>query len=162
MTAKDPIRQLLHSTQNLLNMHLEDLSDADLLVRPVPAANHIAWQLGHVISSEQRLASALPGGVYPELPAGFPEQHAKERAAVEPPKGFLTKAEYLKLFHQTRAATLATLEKMDEADLDKPSSVMPQFAPNLGALFVLVGNHTMMHVGQFTTTRRKLGKPVLF
>jgi hypothetical protein len=39
---------------------------------------------------------------------------------------------------------------------------MAPFAPTLGALFVLVANHALMHGGQFSVVRRKLGKPVLF
>ena len=33
-----------------------------------------------------------------------------------------------------------------------------QFAPTHGALVLLVSNHTLMHSGQFTVVRRKLGK----
>jgi hypothetical protein len=161
MNAKDAIRTALQSTQNMLPVYLNDLSDADLLVRPVPNANHIAWQLGHVISSEVRLGAQLPGAKYPELPAGFAERHTKETAATD--KGFGTKAEYLGLFTKVREATLASLAKMSDADLDKPTSgQMAQFAPTLGALVLLTANHVMMHVGQFTVVRRKLGKPILF
>ena len=39
---------------------------------------------------------------------------------------------------------------------------MAQFAPTLGSLFLLVSNHALMHGGQFSVVRRKLGKPVLF
>ena len=39
-----------------------DLSDADLLVRPAPSANHIAWQLGHLIASERNLVEAAAPG----------------------------------------------------------------------------------------------------
>ena len=39
---------------------------------------------------------------------------------------------------------------------------MAQMAPTLGALLLLNANHVMMHAGQFTVVRRKLGKPVLF
>jgi hypothetical protein len=39
---------------------------------------------------------------------------------------------------------------------------MAKFAPRLGDLFQLVANHTLMHAGQFSVVRRKLGKPVLF
>jgi hypothetical protein len=82
---------------------------------------------------------------------------------MDPPKGFATKAEYLSRFNKAREATLAILAKMSDADLDKPTQGnMAQFAPTLGALFLLEANHTMMHVGQFTVVRRKLGKPVLF
>ena len=164
MNAKDAIRTALTSTRDLLPQYLGDLSDADLLVRPVPGANHIAWQLGHLVASEGYLLSQdLPGAAYPELPAGFAGQHSKDTAASDPPRGFGTKAEYLAFFSKARGATLAALEKLSEADLDKPvRGPMAQFAPTLGALLILTSNHILMHAGQFTVVRRKLGKPLLF
>jgi uncharacterized damage-inducible protein DinB len=154
----------LNSTQRLTNDYLTDLSDADMVVRPVPGANHIAWQLGHLIASEINLVrSQLPNAAYPELPAGFAEQHRQEMATHESPKGFLGKQQYLDLFNRVREATKATVAKLSDADLDKPSTGnMAQFAPTLGAFLMLIVNHTMMHAGQFSVVRRKLGKPVLF
>jgi hypothetical protein len=163
MNAKEAIKTALTGTQQLLTWYLGDLSDADLLVRPVPSANHIAWQLGHLIAAEIQLLGQLPGAAYPELPAGFAEQHGKTTAAADPPKGFASKAEYVSLFNKVREATLATVAKLSEADLDKPTQGnMAQFAPTLGALVLLQSNHVLMHAGQFTVVRRKLGKPVLF
>jgi hypothetical protein len=163
MTGKEAIRTALQSTQQLLGMYLGDMSDQDLLVRPVPHANHIGWQVGHLIASEQEMVKILPDARFPELPAGFVEQHKPANATTEPPKGFATKAQYLDLFNKTRAATLAALDKMTDADLDRPTTgKMAQWAPTLGALLLLTANHTMMHAGQFTVVRRKLGKPVIF
>jgi uncharacterized damage-inducible protein DinB len=164
MNAKDAIKTALTGTQHSLSMYLSDLSDADLLVRPVPKANHIAWQLGHLISAEPYLIKqVLPSAQYPELPAGFDEQYTKETAAAETPKAVLTKQQYLDLFNKVRQATLAALAKVSDADLDKPTQgKMAPYAPNMAAMFLLVSNHTLMHSGQFTVVRRKLGKPVLF
>ncbi|HLJ92317.1 MAG TPA: DinB family protein [Gemmataceae bacterium] len=163
MNAKEAIKTALVSTKEILGWYLSDLSDADLLVRPVPAANHIAWQLGHVISSESHLLGQLPGAQYPKLPNGWDDQHGKSGATMDPPKGFASKEEYLTQFNKAREATLAALAKMSDADLDKPTQGnMAQFAPTLGALIMLQSNHTLMHAGQFTVVRRKLGKPVLF
>jgi len=129
----------------------------------VPGANHIAWQLGHLISSEATFLLPQITGTPVELPAGFAQQHAKETAAQEPATGFSTKAQYLELYDRVRAATLAALEKMSDADLDrKNEGRMKDFAPTMGAMFALIANHEMMHGGQFTVVRRKLGKPVLF
>src|SRR5438874_9106896 len=140
MRAKDAIKAALNSTQSMLDWYLSDLSDADLLVRPVAGANHIAWQLGHLIDSEPHLVHMeLPDAAYPKLPAGFAEQHAKEMAATEPPTGFRTKAEYADLAKQMRGATVAALEKLDDADLDRAcSGKMAQFAPKLADLFIMV------------------------
>jgi uncharacterized damage-inducible protein DinB len=164
MQVKDAIKHALVSSQNLLKWYVSDLSDADLLVRPVPDANHIAWQLGHLVVAERNhITSIAPGANFPDLPAGFAEQHKKATAALEPPTGFSIKDEYLRLIKQGREATLAALDGMSEADLDKPTpGEIGKFAPTYGALFLLDANHTLMHAGQFTVVRRKLGKPVLF
>jgi hypothetical protein len=163
MNAKEAIRIALTSTQNMVPKFLNDLSDADILVRPVPNANHIAWQVGHVIASECRLGKQLPGAEYPELPAGFAEQHAKHMAGMDPPKNFGTKTQYLDLFNKVRQATLANLDRLSDADLDKPTTGdIAKMAPTLGAILLLTANHVLMHAGQFTVVRRKLGKPIVF
>ena len=162
MKAQDAIRTALTSTKNILNMYLADLSDADLLVRPVPHANHIAWQLGHLIAAERGMVSEnIPGVKYPELPAGFAERHNKETAGKD--TGFGTKAEYLDLFNKVRQTTMDAVGKLSDADLDKPTAGrVAQMAPTLGHLLLLNADHAMMHAGQFSVVRRKLGKPVLF
>jgi uncharacterized damage-inducible protein DinB len=161
MRATDTIKVALNSTMNLLDMYVSDLSDADLLVRPVPGANHIAWQLGHMIVGEPFLVrSELADATFPDLPAGFAEKHTKETSTSD--TGFLGKAEYLDLYKKMRKATLAALETLTDSDLDRPcTGRMAPYAPKLVDLLLLVANHTTMHAGQFTVVRRKLGKPVL-
>jgi DinB superfamily len=162
MKAQDALKNQLSSTHSILGMYLNDLSDADFLVRPVDGANTIAWQMGHLIASEQGLGKAIPGVHYPTLPAGFAEQHDSEMAKADPSKGFAAKAQYVDLFDKTRKATIDAVVKLSEADLDKPTTGrMAEFAPTLGHLIGLLANHTMMHAGQFTCVRRKLGKPVV-
>lgn len=162
MTAKEAIKNVLDSNMNILKMFLADLSDADLLVRPIPNANHAAWQLGHLIAAESRLLASIDG-IPAKLPDGFAEKHTPETAKDDSPASFLKKDEYLKLLDEVRAATLASLDKLSDAALDtKTTGPMAAFAPNYGSLYILLGNHTMMHAGQFTVLRRKLGKPVLF
>lgn len=162
MNGRETVVAALKSSLGVVQMFLADLSDADLLVRPTEGANHIAWQLGHLIWSESQLAAAqLPGVVYPTLPAGFREQHDKAGAARN--DGFASKQFYLELLAATRAATCAGVEKLTDADLArKTEGPMAPFAPRWGDLFLLVANHTLMHGGQFSVVRRKLGKPVLF
>lgn len=162
MTTKDAIKAVFNGNFHVLNEYLKDISDADLLVRPVPGANHAAWQLGHLIAAEIMLLSQIPGGTQLELPPGFAERHSKETAALEPPKGFLTKAEYLAHWKKVREQTFAKLDQLPDADLDKPTTGrMAPFAPTWGHLFLLTANHQMMHGGQFVVLRRKLGKPVV-
>jgi hypothetical protein len=164
MTGTEAIQAALKSTQHMLGWFLEDLSDSDLLVRPAQGANHIAWQLGHLINAEKfHIQQQLPGAEYPDLPPDFPTTYTADRATADGPHGFHTKSEYLSLFNAVRNATIKAVGKLTDADLDRPSNGgVAAFAPTLGDVLVMISNHTLMHGGQFTIVRRKLGKPVLF
>jgi len=41
--AKDAIRQTLDLNERIVDKYVDDLDDADLLIRPVDGMNHIAW-----------------------------------------------------------------------------------------------------------------------
>ena len=67
------------------------------------------------------------------------------------------------LLEKTRAATKQGLSELTEADLDKPTpESMHAYAATFGAMYVLLASHDVMHGGQFSVVRRKLGKPILF
>jgi hypothetical protein len=163
MKAKDALKLGLTSTQNLVGWYVGDLTDHELTVRPVPNANNIAWQLGHLIEGEVGLGSALPGATYPELPSSITGQYDKKTASSSPAGGYLTKSQYLELFNKMRTATLANVDRLSDADLDKPNvGEMAKYAPLYADLIVLMANHVLMHAGQFTVVRRALNKPILF
>jgi hypothetical protein len=164
MGYRDAVARTTIRSHELIPFLLSDLSDADLLVRPVLGANHIAWQLGHLIIQEcHSIGSQLLGVRYPELPPGFEEQHGDGTASVDPPCGFLSKAEYLDLGARTLEATLDTLARLSDADLDMPTKGdASKLAPTLGDLFLSISGNIGIHQGQFIIVRRKLGKPVLY
>ena len=163
MTGREAIQAALEGTQKNLTWFLSDFTDADMLVRPVPGANHAAWQVGNVIGGDVVLiASELPAATYPALPPGFHDSHGSAGAKFDGPAGFLSHAEYMSLFAAVRAATIAALTTLTDADLDRPcTGKYKSFAPTLGKMFLAVSDHTTMHSGQFSVIRRKLGKPVL-
>lgn len=163
MDARSAIRCGIQTSDFICQGYLGDLTDADLMQRSVPGINHIAWQLGHLIQSDYQMVEETCPGSLPPLPAGFKEQHSKDKATSDNPRDFLTKAEYLKLAADQRVAILAALDKRSDADLDQPSpESMHGYAPTVGSVFVMVGSHWMMHSGQWAVLRRKLGRPPLF
>ena len=162
MNAHQAIKSVLNSAHHVLNLYLSDLSDQDLMERPVENANHAAWQIGHLISAEHRFAQNIVAGKHPALPDGFLEKHSKATATSNNIKDFYTKDEYLKAYNEQRKASLDILDSLSESDLDKPAPESVQkMAKTLGDVFLLLANHEMMHAGQLVTLRRKLGKPVL-
>ena len=141
---------------------LDGLSDADLLVRPVEGANCIAWQLGHLIVSEHAIAESVRKGEMPKLPDGFREAYSKETS-----KGDLahplSKGEYLRLMDEQRAGTLKILDAVGDAGLDQPGPEnFRSMFPTVADVLSLLINHEVMHAGQYSVVRRKLGKPNVF
>ena len=162
MNAKDAIRSTANVSMMVLKSYVSDLAEADLMRRPTDGCNHIAYQLGHLISSEVHLLEMIAPGSSAKLPEGFAEAHAKEQAGDDNPAHFRSKAEYLELMDKVRAATLATLDAYPDSDLDKAGPEgMRSFCPTMGDMFTLIATHPMMHAGQFVIVRRQLGKPIL-
>lgn len=162
MTVKDLMKNTLGTANWLTHEYLKDMSDADLLVRYVPTANHIAWQLGHLIVSERAHITAL-GQPMPELPAGFEAAHAKANDRSDDPKQFGTKAEYLALLGKMHDGVRAAIDKTPDADFAKPApESMRSYAPTVADVLNISGLHELMHGGQFVAVRRKLNKPVMF
>jgi uncharacterized damage-inducible protein DinB len=163
MNARQAIRNTLDRSEFILKAYLEDLSDAELLERPVPGANHIAWQLGHLIKSEHQMVEAAFPGSMPPLPEGFGERYTAQTAALDDPAAFASKAEYLRLRGEQRAATLAVLDRITDEDLDRPApEAFRHFLGTVGDLLMMQGLHGLMHAGQWAVARRKLGRKPLF
>ena len=117
MDTKQAIRASLQQSDFFWTAYLADLTDKELLARPCPASNHIAWQLGHLIQSEQHLVAKAAPGQPDVLPADFKPRHGKDMCGVNDAGKFLTKDEYLRIAKQVRANTLNALESLPAANL---------------------------------------------
>lgn len=163
MTQTELLADLLNRNLDMLKMTLADFSDADMLVRPTPGANHAAWQVGHLVMAEGHLVNAAKAGTVPPPPPGYAEKFNKKTASVDDPAAFPKKAELLEQLGKARTATIEWVRSLKPADLDAPiPEPMNRFAPTVGHLAAALPSHVTMHVGQFQVIRRKLGKPVLF
>jgi hypothetical protein len=140
--------------------YLEDLTDQEMMRRPCPGCNHINWQVGHLIATENGMLTKIAPNTTPPLPAGFAEKYSKDTATSDDPKSFCNKDELLRAHRQQRAATLATLDKLSDEQLDAPSGF--DFAPTIGSLLSMQGSHWLMHAGQWAVVRRQLGRKPLF
>jgi len=162
MNAKEVIRQVIELSHMVTRFYVDDLTDAELVVRSVPGTNHIAWQLGHLIGGTHEMLKGL-GHEVPALPDGFAAAHGKEAATSDDPARFRKQAEYLVLVDQVKAASLAAVDATPENGLDQPGpDSMREYAPTVASVLTLLGTHWLMHAGQFVPIRRKLGKPALF
>ena len=163
MTISQLLADVLARNLHMLKMTLADFSDADMLVRPAPAANHATWQLGHLATAEHNLVNSAAPGTIPALPEGFAEKFKKEKSKSDDPAQFPKKDEILSVIERNRQATIAWARGLSEADLERPSpNTLGGMCPRIADLIFLQGDHLTMHIGQLQVIRRKLGKPVLF
>jgi hypothetical protein len=163
MDFKDAVRSSLAIADFLVNGYLADITAEELLDRPVPTANHIAWQLGHLIMAERHLVEVSVSGSMPELPAGWSDRYGRGQPVTDNPADYLSKGDYLQLAKDIRAATLKTLERLAPADFDKPiSGSAPPWVKKAGDAFVTIGGHWILHAGQWVVLRRKLRREVMF
>ncbi len=165
MTNNELVAIGIKTAYSFIEKFIDDLSDEEMFVRPISGANHIAWQLGHLISAEAFFLSHLPGKPTIPLPEGFMDQYSGKTAALESRDGFLkTKKEYLELFKVAEEHVLKAVNHLKPSDFDTPitEGPMAEMCPTIGSLLAFWPQHTVMHVGQFSVIRRKLGKPILF
>lgn len=163
MNAHDALKMTMGTAEFIGLAYLEDLTDEELMRRAAPGINHINWQVGHLLLSENQMLSAIAPGSVPPLPTGFAEKYSRDTIGVDDPAAFFKKAELLTIYKSQRAATKAALDKMSAEELDKPApEAFQAYAPTYGAVFELQGSHWLMHCGQWAVVRRQLGKPALF
>jgi hypothetical protein len=156
MSIANHIRASFELPDMIVRAYLEDLTDDDLFVRPAENMNHIAWQLGHLISGEN-------WHTMPSLPPEFLSAHSKETALSDDRSNFLAKSEYLRLMEEQRTQTLDCLSRLSDEELSRPSpESIRYFGPTVGSVFAGESAHWMMHAGQWSVIRRKLGRPPLF
>ena len=75
MTQAEMAAGLIERSTEMLKKHLDDFTDADLLARPVPAANHAAWQLAHLANFEVMVAKSLSPDANLPMPATMETGH---------------------------------------------------------------------------------------
>src|SRR5262245_55659186 len=114
------LRQSMDMGLFVLKQYVNDLTDAELMQRPGPGCNHIAWQLGHLISAEVSLMNMVKPGSGAELPAGFAEKHTKETVGIDDPTKFCTKQEYLDLYDKVREASWKAIETLTDEEWNRP------------------------------------------
>ena len=153
---------LTNGTQWTMGL-INDMKDAPL-TQPTPnGGNHPLWVLGHIVRAESDLLDGFILGQpnrFPELEkfsmGNEPTTNAEDYPSID---------ELLEKFEQIRAATLAHLDTISDADLDQKSHAPEEFGPffgTVGAVFCAMITHMAFHSGQVADARRAAGRqPVM-
>jgi len=164
MTPFELMSDVLVRNGEILKMTLADFSEQEMLARPVPGANHAAWQVGHLIgSAAYMLREVAPPDIVPDAAGRFREKYDGKTAGIDDASFFANKSDLLEVFAQVHDAISTWVKTLTPDDLNRPTPArMGDYAPTLGHVALMIPGHVMMHIGQLQVIRRKLGKPLLF
>ncbi len=163
-TAQDVICFGLKASRSMVEAFTHDLTPEESLHRPTPEANCAAWLLGHLASSDRRVATfvfkADPASL-PALPDGFEARFGRDADA---PKAasFGDTAILLPLALAHRDVLIAKTAAATDDFLAQPAARPSPRWHTTGEMLAFMALHWTMHAGQLSTIRRSLGRPPLF
>jgi hypothetical protein len=165
MTLAQRLALQLQFSRNFSELLLADFKTPEQWTHQAcPGSNHALWFVGHSANSD----NAFLGMLAPDKKVEGPPFVAKFRAGTQPtnnPKDYPPAEEVLAYWRERRNTLLSIVEKLTDADLEKPlpaGSPLAARLPDVGGLVAFIGFHEGMHAGQVTTARRSLGfKPVV-
>lgn len=162
MKTNEAIKNTYQTAQMVCGAYLSDLTDAEAMRRPHPGCNHINWQVGHIVASENKMGNAVVSGSLPELPDGFSDRYSQESAANDNAADFVPFTELMAIAKTQGDAVLKMIDGLSDDQFDHPGpEEMQAFAPTMGALCNMMGNHWLMHAGQWVVVRRELGREIV-
>jgi hypothetical protein len=159
MDARAAIKMSLDMADMVSQTYLKDMDDTDLMRRPAEGCNHVNFQIGHIIISENKMMGSVEGCSMPALPEGMEAMYSADNTVSDDAADFMTKDQLMAAFAEQRAVSLATLESLSDEQLDGETGI--HYAPTIGCLLSLLGSHWLMHCGQWVVVRRLCDKPIV-
>lgn len=163
MNSIEFIKLLLENGKGWTTGLLQDMKENPLAFPTPNGGNHPLWVLGHITHSESNLLDVFILG----QPNRFPELDSLFGMGSEPTDNaddYPSFDELFQKFEDMRAATLAHLDTLSEADLNAKSNAPEEFGPGFstaGGCFTAMALHISFHTGQVADARRAVGKSPL-
>ncbi len=165
MKTIDFIRMGLETSKNFALALIDDMSDAPLTQPTSKGGNHPLWILGHLTYAEANIINHIILGNENPL-IGWKEMFGSSSEPTAEAGRYLGWDEVRSKFDEARVNTLSLLDGLSDDDLDQPSKNCPpgreQFIGTVGACFLVLTLHPMMHHGQVADARRMAGRKLLF
>ena len=162
MNGVEVLKRMIGTGEQFLLTLADDLREHPL-APPVEGGNHALWCVGHVAYADRAVlqmafADENPLAHWKQM-FGAGSQPTTDASACP------TLAEVIDQFKQSRAAVLAKLEALTDADLDRPAVQVPegreQMFGTVGACLCALALHPMHHRGQLADIRRMLARQPL-
>lgn len=159
MQSIELIRRNLVTSRDCVLARVEDMRE-HCMVFPTPRRGaHTLWVLGHLATIEGLVVHTFLLGSVNPLAHWEPVFDGSDVSASA--ADFAPFDEVLAACREARRATLALLDSLTEADLDRPSADAPEGHDDTFGTYrhclQFVANHWYMHRGQLADARRAAG-----
>jgi len=163
MNTIDYIRQEMGMSKAWIGGLLANMQDSPLTVPTPNGGNHPLWIVGHLAYSEANIFNCFILGKDNPMVEwkdvfGIGSQPVNDAAA------YPAYAELLEKFESVRADTLAYLDTISDADLDKRSHApedKKDYFGTIGQCLTVMTTHLAFHGGQVADARRAAGRDIL-
>jgi hypothetical protein len=164
MNGKEAIRTSLELSEFMLMTEIDGMKDAPLTFPTPSGGAHPLWVLGH---------TAIVEGVVEEFLLGKPNPLEAWKPifgggsmAVNDPATYPSFDEVRAKYSERRTGTLAFLDSLSDADLDRPAKHPPKGLEkefgSYGKTLLFIAQHAVCHRGQVADARRMTGKKPTF
>lgn len=154
----------LIAARNWTNSLLADVDESRWFNPPAEGLGHVAWQVGHLASSQIILVHMRCfGKQYADCaPNEFQKLFGRGSTPVADSKAYPPIRAIRSFFDRTQAECLAMIATLPASELDKPAGVEPHpmFTHKAGAIG-MAAMHEAFHAGQIALIRRLQGKAPL-
>ncbi len=163
MNTIDYIRQEMSMSKGWIGGLMADMQSAPMTLPTPNGGNHPLWIVGHLAYSESNILNCYILGKDNPLAEwkdtfGIGSQPVNEATAYPAYEDLLAK------FETVRSETLAYLETLTDADLDKPSHApeeRKEYFGTIGQCLTVMTTHLSFHGGQIADARRAAGRDIL-
>lgn len=165
--VQDALADAVLQSKPLLVRFLKGFDDSNHTRQAPGLPNHVAWCLGHLAHTMNRVAEHLDGGPLPETDFGArtgpggagrydPESVAFASRPAPDPRGYPSMARCVEIFERAVDRMASAVRRATDADLDGevPWGAGTTTKRALASRMVF---HNGMHGGQITDLRRALG-----
>ncbi|NOY43435.1 MAG: DinB family protein [Planctomycetes bacterium] len=163
MKATDYIKTEMGMSMAWVSGLMADIADVPLTAPTPNGGNHPWWTIGHLVYSESNILRCYVLGEENPLVEwkdifGIGSQPSADGA------GYPPMSELLEKFESVRAETLAYVDSITDADLDKASHAPEESAEYFGTIgkcLAILTTHLAFHGGQIADARRAAGRGIL-
>jgi len=153
------LRHVTRTTQQVLRMNVDGVSQEESLIQPQPAGNCLNWIVGHLLCVYNNVLPLV--GQEPVMSKDKLKRYERGSAPLHNSAEALPLSEMVSACDEAAKRVEAGLDSLTVERLDSHAPFSPTKNPNetVRSLLSTVSFHQAYHVGQLGVLRRIAGKP---